>query len=125
MNMSSLTVSAESLTCVNGTLLASSLMRSLASSILYGSFVFFVVLTIIEPAMRSSTQAIPYESNLAVTCGQHSRKMVSRYLFLSISTLVLVSLSLSRVSPATQYSATVHSLNFFVPWEQHLKRAFF
>lgn len=42
-----------------GTLLAKSLMRSLAFKMIYGSNVFFVVFTVILPSTKSKTQATP------------------------------------------------------------------
>lgn len=46
--------------CCAGMLLASNLMRSLAFTIAYGSFVFLVVFTVIEPSTRFSSQETPF-----------------------------------------------------------------
>lgn len=50
----------------NGTLLAKSLIKSLALRIMYGSNVFFVVLTVILPSTKSKTHPTPYKTNMSV-----------------------------------------------------------
>lgn len=47
-------------TCFTGMLLASSLIKSRALMIAYGSFVLRVVRTVMEPSTRSSSQAMPF-----------------------------------------------------------------
>ena len=55
-------------TCSNETLLANSLIRSLALMMMYGSNVFFVVQTVMLPSIRS---------RVALTCYKRSEQQLS------------------------------------------------
>jgi hypothetical protein len=65
------------LTCATGTLLDSSLMRSLALMMINGSYVFLVVETVIDPSTRLSSQAMPCSLRALVTSGHTSRRYFS------------------------------------------------
>lgn len=47
--------------------------------IMYGSYVFLVVLTVMEPSTRLSSQPMPYGLSVRVTAGHTSCKYFSRY----------------------------------------------
>lgn len=61
------------------TLRDSSLIRSRALMIMYGSYVFLVVLTVMEPSTRFSSQPMPCVFSVRVTAGQTSCRYFSRY----------------------------------------------
>jgi hypothetical protein len=64
--------------------LASNFIRSRAFRMAAGSYVFLVVLTVIEPSTKSSVHAIPCFSSCFVMNGHDPRRYCSRYLGKSV-----------------------------------------
>ena len=65
--------------CGAGTDRLSSFIKSLAFMMMYGSKVFRVVRTVIEPSTRFNSQLTPCSFSAFVTLGHVSRKYFSRY----------------------------------------------
>ena len=60
-------------------------MRSRALMMMYGSYVFRVVETVIEPSTRLSSHRTPCSLSARVTAGHASRRYFSRYLGKSVA----------------------------------------